>query len=254
MNITYLWAICLAALGLGIGSFMNVVVLRLNAQESLRGRSHCPQCHRTLPWFALFPVFSYIGLGGKCFFCHKPIALFYPVVELTTASLFFMLTLWFIQQPVQLAVYAIITALCIGIFLSDYLFYTIPDALTLPGIAIALAGQLLLGEPLTHLGLGIAIGGGLFLLQYVVSRKKWVGNGDIRLGVLMGLILSWPNILVGLFLAYVLGGITVLPLLLQRRKGLKDQVPFGTFLTVATIVTLLFGDVLVQWYLYQVFL
>lgn len=231
---------------------MNVVVLRLNAQESLRGRSHCPQCHHTLPWFALFPVFSYIGLGGKCFFCHKPIALFYPVVELTTAVLFFMLTLWFIQQPVQLAVYAIITALCIGIFLSDYLFYTIPDALTLPGIVVAALGQVLLGERLIYLGLGLAIGGGIFLLQYVISRKKWVGSGDIRLGVLMGLILSWPNILVGLFLAYVLGGITVLPLLLQRRKGMKDQVPFGTFLTVATVVTLLFGDVLVQWYLYEV--
>lgn len=233
---------------------MNVVVLRLNARASLRGRSHCPQCHTQLPWFTLIPVLSYIGLGGKCFFCHKLIAPHYPLVELSMAFIFFMLAVWFIDQPIQLALYAMISALCIAIFLSDYLFTTIPDALTLPGIGLAVVGQVILGEQWWQWLLGGAIGGGIFLLQYIFSRGRWVGSGDIRLGVLMGVILSWPNILVGLFLAYVLGGLTVLPLLWQRRKGMKDQVPFGTFLTVATVVTLLFGDVLVQWYLYEVWI
>lgn len=250
--LTNFTAALLALLGLGIGSFLNVVVLRLNARESVRGRSHCPHCRRQLPWFTLIPVFSYIGLRGKCFFCHKPIAVYYPLVELITATVFFLLAIWFGQQPLQLAVYAVISAICIAIFLSDYLFYTIPDALTLPGIAIAVVGQILIGEDWWRWVLGLGIGGGLFALQYLCSRGQWVGSGDIRLGLLMGAILSWPNIVVGLFLAYVLGGITVLPLLLRRQKGMKDQVPFGTFLTVATVITVFFGDALVQWYLYEV--
>ncbi|EKD79541.1 MAG: type II secretory pathway, prepilin signal peptidase PulO [uncultured bacterium] len=231
---------------------MNVVVLRLNAKKSLGGRSACPQCHNTLPWYTLIPVFSYIALGGKCAFCKHTIAIYYPLVELAMGVLFFVLTIWFIDQPIQLIVYASVVALCVGIFLSDYLFYTIPDALTVPGIIIALLGQIMLGEPWWSIGLGVIVGGGVFALQYLLSRGRWVGSGDIRLGLMMGAILAWPNIVVGLFLAYVFGGIAVLPLLLRHTKGMKDQVPFGTFLTVATIVTVLFGDVLVQWYLYEV--
>jgi len=249
---TNLIAVVLAVFGLGIGSFLNVVVLRMNAGESIGGRSHCPHCHHQLPWFTLIPVLSYIGLGGKCFFCHKPIAVHYPLIELTTALLFFIFTIWFIQQPVELAFYLILATICVGIFLSDYLFYTIPDALTLPGIGLAIVGQLLLGEDWWRWVLGLAIGGGLFALQYVFSRGRWVGSGDIRLGLMMGVVLSWPNIVVGLFLAYLLGGLTVLPLLLRGQKGMKDAVPFGTFLAIATIITVLFGDVLVQWYLYEV--
>lgn len=251
MDITYLWAICLAAFGLGIGSFLNVAVLRLNAEETLLGRSHCMHCKKTLPWFTLIPVLSYIGLGGKCYFCHQSIAAHYALVEAVTAALFFSLTLFFITDPVRLAVYLIIAALCVAIFLSDYLFYTIPDAFTLPGIVIATVGQIILGAPWWNWLLGLAIGAGIFALQYGVSRGRWVGSGDIRFGAMMGVVLAWPNILVGLFLAYVLGALVALPLLLRRSKKMQDAMPFGTFLAVATIITLLFGDQIVQWYVYD---
>src|SRR3989338_3111316 len=101
----------MALLGLGLGSFMNVVVLRLNAKKSLGGRSACPQCHNTLPWYTLIPVFSYIALGGKCAFCKHTIAIYYPLVELAMGVLFFVLTIWFIDQPIQLIVYASVVAL-----------------------------------------------------------------------------------------------------------------------------------------------
>lgn len=247
----FVWGLLGLLLGLGIGSFLNVVVLRLNARKTLGGRSCCPQCKKTLPWFTLIPVVSYIALGGQCWFCKKPIAVHYPLVELVTGLLFMLLAWSFASDPIRLVLYAIMVALCLAIFLSDYLFYTIPDALTLPGIILGIIGQLALGEPWWRLGLALAIGGGVFALQHVMSRGRWVGSGDIRFGLLMGAALSWPNIVVGLFLAYVLGGITVLPMLLQRQKTLKDAVPFGTFLAVATILTLFTGDTLVQWYIYD---
>lgn len=254
MDITYLWAICLAALGLGIGSFLNVAVLRLNAEETILGRSHCMHCKKTLPWFTLVPVLSYIGLGGKCYFCRQPIAAYYALVEASTAALFFTLTLFYSGDPVRLALYLIITALCVAIFLSDYLFFTIPDAFTLPGIVLAAVGQLVLGTPWWQWLLGLAIGSGVFGLQYAVSHGRWVGSGDIRFGAMMGAVLAWPNILVGLFLAYVLGAVVALPLLLRRSKKMNDAMPFGTFLAVATISTLLFGDAIVHWYVYDLLL
>lgn len=251
MTSELLLLIVLALVGLGIGSFLNVVVLRLNAAETLLGRSHCPHCKTTLPWYTLIPVGSYLALRGKCVFCKHPIALHYPAVEAVTAGLFVFTGLVLPADPMRLAFYLILIAICLAIFLSDYLFYTIPDALSLPGIAIAIIGQLLLGEDWWRVAVGVFVGGGVFALQYILSRGAWVGSGDIRFGAMLGAMLSWPNIFVALFIAYVVGALLVLPMLLVRKKGWKDTMPFGTFLAAAGMITLLFGDSIMHWYLYE---
>jgi prepilin signal peptidase PulO-like enzyme (type II secretory pathway) len=89
---------------------------------------------------------------------------------------------------------------------------------------------------------------GFFFLQFIISKGKWIGGGDIRLGFLMGLMLGWPNILLGLFLAYILGTVISLPLVVLGRQNLKSQVPFGVFLSIATIFSLLWGDAIIGWY------
>ena len=93
------------------------------------------------------------------------------------------------------------------------------------------------------------VGGGFFLIQYVVSKGKWIGGGDIRLGFLMGIILGWPQILTALFIAYVLGSLISVGLLLFSKKHMSDKVPFGTFLAIATFLTMLYGQQLVHWYM-----
>jgi len=240
-----------ATLGLGLGSFINVVVLRLHAGKTLTGRSACPQCHTQLAWYWLVPVLSYVWLHGRCHYCHKPISAQYPLVEAATAALFVVYTVWFLYDPMRLAVNLIVLVFLIIIFIYDYKYYVIPDSVSLPGAALALLGGLILGVEWWRLLLGIGVGAGVFIVQYVVSRGRWIGGGDIRLGALLGAYLAWPHIMVGLFLAYLLGAAIAVGLMLTRKKQLGDKLPFGTVLTVAAVVTSLVGEDILQWYIYD---
>ncbi|MFA6474911.1 MAG: prepilin peptidase [Patescibacteria group bacterium] len=250
MDITIFVIVFLALTGLAIGSFVNATVLRINQSQSLQGRSQCPHCHHTLYWYTLIPLLSYIGLRGRCLFCQQSISVQYPLVEAVTAGLFILLGIFFYTDPVRLTIYLILVSICLAIFLSDYLFSTIPDVFSLSGMVIALIGQVLLGGSMFDIGVGVALGGGIFLAQYVLSKGRWVGSGDIRLGVMLGVMLAWPNIVVCLFLAYVAGALVALPLLLIKSKKMGDALPFGTFLTGAGVVALLWGNQIVHWYLY----
>ena len=93
------------------------------------------------------------------------------------------------------------------------------------------------------------IGGAWFGWQYVISKGKWIGGGDIRLGAVMGLLLGWPDLGVALFLAYILGAIVSVHLLISKKAKRGAQIAFGTFLSLTTVITLLFGDQLLHWYL-----
>ena len=140
-------------------------------------------------------------------------------------------------------------AVLIVIFVYDLCWYLILDNITIPAIIIAFVSNLFFGIDFLNLTLAVVIGGGFFLLQFVVSRGKWIGGGDIRLGALMGALLGWPQILVALALAYFSGAIIGIGLVRFGKKELYSRVPFGTFLSVSTIVTLLYGDEILRWYL-----
>lgn len=247
-------------LGLFIGSFLNVVILRLHRQESfVKGYSKCLFCgHRLYPR-DLVPLFSYLQLRGKCRYCHQHFSAQYPAVEFMTAlafSLVFInifphfdqMTIYW-QSLVQLFLWLILTAFLIIIFVYDLRYYLILDIVIIPAVILAFVFNMILGISPLGMLLAALVGGGFFLLQYVISKGKWIGGGDIRLGALMGFVLGWPNILTGLFLAYILGSIVSIGLLLFDKKNMSDKVPFGTFLSIATFLTMLYGQHLVNWYL-----
>ncbi|MBI4281525.1 prepilin peptidase [Candidatus Uhrbacteria bacterium] len=256
----HMFSIIIFLFGLCIGSFLNVVILRIPAGQSVRGRSRCFSCARTLRWFELVPLFSYAVLRGKCRSCRAGISLQYPLVELVTALLF-LLTFFHhrVTDPslgdgqfweLVIGNWIFVSALVV-LFVQDLRFQILPDVITLPAIAIAMIFWFFDSynlQPITYNLLATAIGGGFFLLQWLVSRGRWVGGGDIRLGALMGAILGWPNILLALFLAYVSGAIVGGTLLLARRVTGKSQIAFGTFLTASTIFTMFWGDRIVTWY------
>jgi prepilin signal peptidase PulO-like enzyme (type II secretory pathway) len=139
-----------------------------------------------------------------------------------------------------------------AIFVYDLRHMEIPDRFTLPGMAVALAANVYLGSSLTSLLVGGAMVGGFFLLQYVLSRGQWIGSGDIRLGFLMGFMLGPTNAIVALFLAYFAGALFGLALMVARKASAKTPIPFGTFLSAATVVVLLTGDRLAETYLRMV--
>lgn len=256
-------------LGAIIGSFLNVVIWRLHSGDNfLLARSHCPHCREKLKFWDLIPLVSFLALRGNCRYCRKKISWQYPLVELATALLFVLALMaesW--QQSGLISTSSggffnlhlfswlliirdwIFISFLIIIFVYDFRWSLILDRLTIPAIIIALALNLFLGLPWLSVIIGALVGLGFFALQYLISRGRWIGDGDLRLGALMGLMLGWEKLLVALFFAYILGAIIGIVLLLSGQKKMDSAIPFGTFLTSGTVIALLWGSQLIFWYL-----
>ena len=234
--------------GLIIGSFLNVVVYRLKHKKNfLKGRSFCTHCKKTLSAIDLVPVLSFIFLRGKCRHCQKRISKQYPMVELGTGIVFLILYIKF-GLTLEFFIHALFSVFLIIIFVYDLLYYLVLDVVSVPAIIVGFAGSLLLGLSLTNLLIGGIIGLSFFLLQFVISRGKWIGGGDLRLGLMCGFMVGWPKILVLLVVTYISGAIISVFLLASKKKKWKDSVPLGIFLTLATLVVILFGDKIIDWY------
>ncbi len=240
-------------LGAIFGSFLTAVVYRVRLEESfVKGRSRCPNCNHQLAVLDLFPIVSWLLLGGKCRYCLKGISWSYPLTEICLGLAFLLAytaSSQLLTPNLQLALWLIMTVFLGFIFIYDARYYLILDQVIVAASIVAIVFNLILGvSPLSML-IGAVVAGGFFLLQFVISRGQWIGGGDIKLGVLMGLLLSWPNVLGALFIAYVTGSIIGLCLVATGKKGMSSQVPFGTFLTVATFIMMLYGQQIISWYL-----
>src|SRR3989344_1476017 len=255
------------AFGLAVGSFLNVVIYRLEKDESaFKGRSYCPHCKHQLAWKDLIPVASFLMLGGKCRYCGGRISLQYPLVELGTAMLFllsFKFQVSSFNQALSIETLNIfylwmIASLLVVLFVYDLKHYILPDKILLPAIGIVLGYRVF--EALNHwklvenwslkienlevfvnpllAGMGAAL---FFFAIFALSRGRAMGFGDVKLAAFMGLFLGWPNIAVALFAAFMLGGAVGIVLLALKKKGMKSEVPFGPFLLTGTFVALFWG-------------
>lgn len=246
--------------GLIIGSFLNCVIYRLEKGEQLTGRSYCPHCKHTLTWIDLIPVYSFLFLRGKCRYCHKKISMQYPIIESLTALIFFLI---FIFPPfakasdgqailnfINLCFLLYITSSLIVIFVYDLKHYMIPDKVLFPAIAIAFLYHLIFSPQLLFInyalaGLGVAA---FFCIIFIISKGTWIGFGDCKLAVLLGLLLGFPYIVLGLFLAFLFGAIIGLILMYYKKKGLKSEIPFAPFLITGTFVAMFWGPQMISWY------
>jgi prepilin signal peptidase PulO-like enzyme (type II secretory pathway) len=247
-----------------LGSFLNVVVLRLPKEESLSGRSHCNHCQHELNWLDLFPLFSFIFLGGKCRYCGRRFSVRYFVFEVV-AGAFFALAFWLINPAgligyLLLAKAWIVISAALVVFMIDLEHFLIFDSVLLsaglPVLAINLILDYLnknLSWSIYSLSLGGLFAGGLFAgvfyLLWLFSKGKWIGFGDVKLMLFLGLALGWPNTAAAWLLAYFLGTAFALPLLISGKKQLTSRLPFGCFLSLSAIITLFYGTALVNWYL-----
>ena len=234
-------------------------------------RSICPHCKHQLAWFDLIPILSFVLLKGKCRYCHKPISYQYPLVELVTAVLFVLpfLIQQFLPLPfydevlwLEILYYFFLISVLIILFVYDLKHFIIPDKILIPALLITLFYFLIRDFYLFSFysnfqiftsflyQLASAIGvSGFFLLLYLISKGQWIGFGDVKLGFLLGFILSWPKSFVFMFLTYIIGGIIGIGLIIFRKKTLKAQVPFAPFLIVSFIISLFFGVEIINWYL-----
>jgi len=260
-NIFIFLAFCFGTI---IGSFLNVVVWRLPRGEALTGRSHCPHCGGILGVLDLFPVFSFIFLRGRCRRCKAKISRRYLILEIVT-GLLFASAVYFLQPAdfvsgFELLKYFLVLSALVVVFMVDLEHFLILDQVVFPVAAAMFLLNLLL-DLFGHVKilsfysstvsgiLGAAALFGFFFLVWLLSKGKWIGFGDVKLAVFLGLSLGWPFVLVGLMLAVLSGGIVSVFLLAFFQKTLKSQIPFGTFLAFGTVLALFYGDKLIGWYL-----
>ena len=258
---TYEFALLTGFLGMFIGSFLNVVVARVNTNKSpMQGRSECPNCAHTLEAMDLMPVLSFVLLQGKCRYCHQPISWQYPLVELGTAAIFGFIGFYFfnngaLQVLDMLLVASVLFVFSVLIFIVvyDFLHYTILNTSLLflgAGVALFHLFNFLVEGSIDILPI-LGAGAGAFLAFFVlfsVSEGKWMGGGDVKFVLLMGLLLGFPNILVGLFVAFISGAVVGVALMGLARKKRKDKVPFAPFLIVGLFAAFFYGQPLIDWY------
>ena len=240
-------------LGTLFGSFANVCIYRLPQRLSIIfPGSYCPFCHETLrPWHNI-PLLSYLLLGGQCARCKTAISPRYPLIELSNGLLYIFLYHHY-HLSVQTVVFALLTTSLLIVSCIDLAHTIIPDAITLPGIVVGLGTSLWLTPVgLRNAILGVILGGGLFLLMAILSvvilKREGMGGWDIKLIAMLGAFLGWHAVLVTIFLAAVLGASVGLALILLRRKGRREPLPFGPFLALGALLAMVWGDAILIWY------
>jgi len=244
----YLTLFILFVFGLATGSFLNVVIFRMRLGKNFLGRSACLACGKILKWVDNIPVLSFINLKGRCRYCQSRISWQYPLIELSLGIIFIFGYFRF-GINLELMAFVIFAAFLSVIFVYDLKHYLILDKVTVPAMVLALVLNPLFGKSPVDLILGASILAGFFLLQYFISGGRWIGGGDIRMGAVMGFMLGWKLGLLALFMAYMFGAVAGVVLLALKKKKIGSEIPFGTFLSLATLICLLYGQEILNWYL-----
>lgn len=234
-------------LGFFIGSFLNVLIYRLPKNESfLKSRSYCDNCKKTLPWYDLIPLLSFVFLKGGCRFCKKNINYQIPLVEAVTGVLFAALYLKFsdIYDPIFYFNLLVLSGLIV-IFFTDLNNEIIPDKILFPLFVLTLFFSL--DQNLLNHIFGGLLSFLFFLVIYLLSKGKAMGFGDVKFASLLGLLFGLPLSILSFYVAFLTGGITSLILILWGKKSLrKDTIPFGPFLSLGGVISIFLGDLLVS--------
>lgn len=251
----YYFYILIVALGLCWGSFLTVVIWRIDDLRSIFvDRSRCTQCKREIRWYDLAPLISYSILRGRCRYCKEKIPLLYPIIELIMGALTLLIFMTFGFSWASLVIFIIFSLLVVTLGY-DILHMMIIDTVVWTGVVLAILWQFLMrGEAnwvmmLIPVGIGALIGFGIPLILVIVSHGKWMGEGDVGLGLMVGVLLGYPNVLVAYITAFITGAICGIILVGVRGRNMKDAIPFGPFLVIGALVAFFAGDSLVDWYL-----
>ena len=242
----------LVAVGLGVGSFLNVCIYRLpRGQSVVTPASHCTRCGRTLRWFENLPVLGYVALAWRCRTCGEPISMMYPAVEVVT-PLLFLLHYWQLGWQPLLFPRLLFAAAMVVLFVIDLQHRILPNVITLPGVVAGLTASLFLPPGWLDAIIGIAVGGGSLLAlgeaYYRIRGEKGLGMGDVKMLAMIGAFLGWKLMLVTLVLSSLAGSIVGVALIVAKQRDMRYALPFGTFLAVGAVTSGVVGERLLEWY------
>ncbi|MBF0318884.1 MAG: prepilin peptidase [Nitrospirae bacterium] len=246
-----------AAVGLIVGSFLNVCIYRLPRGLSIvTPPSSCPNCGKKVrPWQNI-PVISYLALMGRCACCKTHISLRYPVVELLN-GIFYVLVYMKFGLTAYSIYYMMFMSMLIVITCIDIDYQIIPDVITLPGIVLGLLGSIfILPDPHLYGGVlgikgsvtGLLVGGVIFYVIAVASRGG-MGGGDIKFMAMAGATLGWKPVLLTIFIGSFAGSVYGVALMVFKGKGRKTRIPFGPFLALGAAISLFYGREIIAFYL-----
>jgi prepilin signal peptidase PulO-like enzyme (type II secretory pathway) len=282
-------SLLLVLLGLLFGSFAGAQVWRLRARQLVedksagedidreeykklvslakqsvsKDRSKCLSCYHQLAWYDLIPLLSWVSTKGRCRYCRKNIGYLEPIMEIGVA-LYFVLSFvfWPFDLTIGMEVARFVIWLASGVMLAilfayDTKWFLLPDRIVFPliGLSIVFAGLELIGvtdlvSALMSIAGAVLILSGLYLLIWVISKGAWIGFGDVKLGVALGLLLGqWELAFLALFLANLIGCMIVIPGLVTKKLSRTTQIPFGPMLIAGFFLATLFGTPLISWYL-----
>ena len=257
----YFLIVLLFVFGLILGSFFGVILYRFGQQDQswLRGRSCCDHCGRPIPWHDNIPLLSYVLLKGKARCCGQTIERLYPVLELAsgvfTAGCGWILFSFYQLTWVQFCFWLMTLLVMYLILLFDWLYMIIPDELVIVLLVMAgvyqtstlLSAQSSWAE-LVNTSLVLIVVEVIFIGLWLITNKKGFGLGDVKLAAPLILLMGFPGAIVGVFLAFIIGSVWGILLILLKKKRLKQKVPFAPFLIIGSWLALLVGESLWTWY------
>lgn len=250
---SFFLSLIIGLVGLLIGSFLNVVIYRVPRGESpVSPGSHCPVCGDALRAWELLPVLSFLIQKGQCRNCQSRISWRYPLVELLSGILFYLtaaLSLEIKIPPARLLLNLVFVGVLIALAFIDLDTFRLPDVLTLPLLGFGLIGAFLIpGNPTGWESLLTALGAGGVFWMIAMVYPQGMGLGDVKLIAAMGAFLGFPSIFLALFIGSFIGVVTGGFLLLMGKNIFRQQIPFGPYLAFGSLVTLLWGTQIFNWY------
>lgn len=247
-------AIFIFLIGTIIGSFLNVCIYRIPIGTSIAfPGSYCPKCSTPLRWYDLIPIISYLIQKGQCGYCGDIISPQYPIIELLN-GIFYLILYNKFGLTIDTVFYGIIISILIIVSIIDLYHQIIPDSLNVLILIIAIIYKIsnytlygINSNIIDHV-LGLIISGSIFLIIAIISKGN-MGGGDIKLIAVLGFILGVEKSLLSIFLSFISGAIISIFLLLFKIKSRKDAIPFGPFICVAFIITIIWGSGILDWYM-----
>lgn len=236
-----------------IGSFLNVCIARIPADQSIVSPgSRCPRCETPIAWYDNVPIVSWVVLRARCRHCGERISAIYPAVEILTGAL--AVAIWMALGPgLAFAGYFAFAAALVVITFIDLDHQIIPDVISLPGIALGIAVSFVspLVTPVDAV-LGALAGGGLLLAvawtYRMIRGQDGMGGGDVKLLAMIGAFLGWQSIFVTIFVGSLIGSLVGVAVMLHQRADSRLAIPFGPFLACGALVHLFFGARILEFY------
>lgn len=263
----------MAVIGYLLGGFLSRAAFRIPAEEPvLKTASHCMACKEPIAFADCIPVLGWFLVGGKCRKCGERVSWLYLCIELLT-PLLFVAVFWRFGWTVAMPVYAAFAGAMVLVTFVDFIDWTIPDEVTIPGIFVGVAcGLAAMAFPNTGLQIeylyenvfdaigGVIVGGGaLALLDQVallVLKKKGMGFGDVKLNAMIGAFVGYKGVLLGFIIACLIGSVVGVAMVLWKRRGGDDSgedegnyLPFGPYLALGGLIVVFFGAQIADYYL-----